>query len=171
MKAAPNFLETIIDRKRVRLDDAKRSIAVEELRPQAQEARRSAKSHALLAALRLEGPVNIIAEFKRASPSKGIIREAAVCAEIAAQYEQGGAAAISILTEEDYFSGSLNDLRAARRAVSLPLLRKDFIFDEYQLYEAAAAGADALLLIAAALGDEELRRLRTRSSKRIRRKS
>ena len=160
MKAASNFLETIIDRKRVRLDAARRSLSLEEERRLGEEARLNTKPHALLAAFCHEGRVNIIAEFKRASPSKGIIRAGAVCAEIAAQYEKAGAAAISVLTEEDYFSGSLDDLRAARNAVSLPLLRKDFIFDEYQLYEAAAAGADALLLIAAVLEDDELLRLR-----------
>lgn len=160
MTAAPNFLETIIERKRVRLDAAKRAMELNELRPLAQEARRRAAPHALLESLRQEQGVNIIAEFKRASPSKGSIREGANCAEIAAQYESGGAAAISVLTEEDYFSGSLADLHAARVAVSLPLLRKDFIFDEYQIYEAAAAGADALLLIVAALDDQALRRLR-----------
>lgn len=160
MTAAPNFLQTIIERKRVRLDAARNAFRLEELRSLADESRLSAEPHTLLAALRHDDRVNIIAEFKRASPSRGIIREGAVCAEIATQYEQGGAAAISVLTEEDYFSGSLDDLRAARNAVSLPLLRKDFIFDEYQLYEAAAAGADALLLIAAALDDDELKRLR-----------
>jgi len=160
MKPATDFLHAVIERKRVRLDAARRSIPLDEQRRLAQQARLNPAPHALLAALRQEQRVNIIAEFKRASPSKGIIREGAVCAEIAAEYEMAGAAAISVLTEEDYFSGSLDDLRAARDAVSLPLLRKDFIFDEYQLYEAAEAGADALLLIAAALGDDQLRRLR-----------
>lgn len=160
MKGASNFLHEVIERKRVRLDAARRSISLEELRRLAQQARRNVAPHALLAALRHEDHVHIIAEFKRASPSKGLIREGAVCAEVVAEYEKAGAAAISVLTEEDYFSGSLDDLRAAREAVSLPLLRKDFIFDEYQLYEAAAAGADALLLIAAALEDDQLRHLR-----------
>ena len=160
MKATPNFLATIIECKRVRLDMARKALGLEDLRLLAREARRDAAPHTLLAALRHDMRVNIIAEFKRASPSKGMIRERAVCAEIASEYEQGGAAAISVLTEEDFFSGSLDDLRAARDAVSLPLLRKDFIFDEYQIYEAAAAGADAILLIAAALEDDELGRLR-----------
>ena len=102
----------------------------------------------------------IIAEFKRRSPSKGEIRPNADPAHIAKAYECAGAAAISVLTEEDYFDGSLADLRAIRQATSLPVLRKDFIFEEYQVYESAAAGADALLLIVAALNDETIWRLR-----------
>jgi indole-3-glycerol phosphate synthase len=104
--------------------------------------------------------VNIIAEVKRASPSRGVIRAGVEPGRLARQYEAGGAAAISVLTEEDRFKGSLDDLRAVRAAVKVPVLRKDFIFDEFQLYEAAAAGADALLLIVAALPDETLSRLR-----------
>jgi len=102
----------------------------------------------------------VIAEFKRASPSKGVIRADAEPSQLARSYEAGGAAAVSVLTEEDRFQGSLDDLRAVRAAVKIPVLRKDFIFDEYQLYESAAAGADALLLIVAALDDERLLRLR-----------
>jgi indole-3-glycerol phosphate synthase len=89
-----------------------------------------------------------------------VIRVDARPAQIALAYEAGGAAAISVLTEEDRFQGSLDDLRAVRAAVKIPVLRKDFIFDEYQLYESAAAGADALLLIVAALDDDTLVRLR-----------
>ena len=103
--------------------------------------------------------VTVIAEIKRASPSKGEIRAHVEPARVAREYEAGGAAAISVLTEEDRFRGSLDDLRAVRGAVGLPLLRKDFIFDEFQVYEAAAAGADALLLIVAALDDGQLTRL------------
>jgi indole-3-glycerol phosphate synthase len=103
--------------------------------------------------------LNIIAEIKRASPSKGLIRDDVSPAWMAAQYEAGGAAAISVLTEEDRFRGSLDDLREVRSHVRLPLLRKDFIFEEFQLYEAAEAGADALLLIVAALEEEQLARL------------
>lgn len=117
------------------------------------------RGHRLRAALGGEG-INIIAEFKRRSPSKGVIRADANVIEIARGYEAGGAAAMSVLTEEDYFGGSLDDLRAVKSAVQLPVLRKDFVFDEYQVYESAAAGADAVLLIVAALDDETLSRLR-----------
>lgn len=99
--------------------------------------------------------VSLIAELKRASPSRGPIRPDADVATIVRSYEAAGAAACSILTEPKYFGGSLDDLRAARAACSLPLLRKDFIIDEYQLVEARLAGADAALLIVAAL-DEDL---------------
>jgi indole-3-glycerol phosphate synthase len=104
--------------------------------------------------------INIIAEFKRRSPSKGVIREGANPSEIARAYEAGGAVAMSVLTEEDYFAGSLDDLCQVKSTVNLPVLRKDFIVDEYQVYESAAAGADAILLIVAALDDERLARLR-----------
>ena len=100
--------------------------------------------------------LSLIAEFKRRSPSAGELRPGVGVAEMARAYGQGGAAALSIVTEERYFGGSLHDLRAAREASDLPILRKDFIVDPYQLYEAAANGADAGLLIVAALGDEEL---------------
>jgi indole-3-glycerol phosphate synthase len=106
-------------------------------------------------ALTLPG-VSVIAEHKRRSPSAGTIRDGATVAEVVGAYERGGAAALSILTEGPHFGGSLDDLRAARAASSLPILRKDFIVDRYQLYESAAAGADAILLIVAALDSDEL---------------
>jgi indole-3-glycerol phosphate synthase len=97
--------------------------------------------------------------MKRASPSRGLLRQRYRRREIAGSYEQAGAAALSVLTEEQFFLGSLDDLTEARGAVSLPVLRKDFILDSYQVYESVAAGADALLLIVAALPDEDLRTL------------
>jgi indole-3-glycerol phosphate synthase len=101
----------------------------------------------------------VIAEHKRRSPSAGEIRPGSNVAEIAQAYERGGAAAISVLTEERSFDGSLEDLRAARAACALPLLRKDFILTDYQLAEADSAGADAVLLIVAALEPGQLREL------------
>ena len=103
--------------------------------------------------------VSLIAEHKRRSPSAGEIRTGAVVAEVVAGYERGGAAALSILTEHAHFGGSLDDLREARTASALPILRKDFVVDPYQIYESAAAGADAILLIVAALGRDQLARL------------
>jgi len=99
---------------------------------------------------------SVIAEHKRRSPSAGTIRDGASCADIVRAYERGGAAAISILTEEAHFGGSLADLREARAATELPVLRKDFTIDRYQLYEAKAAGADAVLLVVGAMTQAEL---------------
>jgi indole-3-glycerol phosphate synthase len=100
--------------------------------------------------------VSIIAEHKRRSPSAGEIRAGVTVTEIAQAYERGGAAALSILTEGPHFGGSLDDLEEARAATELPILRKDFIVDGYQIYEAAVAGADAILLIVAALDPKDL---------------
>lgn len=147
-----SFLSEIIERKRQRVESAKQSVPIETF-----EVRRG--SHRFRHALLREG-VNIIAEFKRRSPSKGVIRADADLKHVVEAYQAGGASAISVLTEEDYFSGSLDDLRLVKESVDLPVLRKDFVFDEYQVYESAAAGADAVLLIVAALDDEKLLSLR-----------
>lgn len=109
------------------------------MREHAKSVRSSAEDHVLVKALCNER-INVIAEFKRRSPSKGVIRDDVRPESMARHYESGGAAAVSVVTEEDYFGGSLQDLRAIRAAVSIPVLRKDFIFDEYQVYETAAAG-------------------------------
>lgn len=100
--------------------------------------------------------LSLIAEFKRRSPSAGDISTSSPIVDQVGAYERGGAAALSVLTDERHFGGSLEDLRSARAACDLPILRKDFIVDPYQLYEAAVNGADAVLLIARALGDDEL---------------
>lgn len=129
------------------------------MREHAKLVRSAADSHVLVKALCNER-INVIAEFKRRSPSKGVIRDDIRPETMARYYQTGGAAAISVLTEENYFGGSLQDLRAVRAAVSIPILRKDFIFDEYEVYETAAAGADALLLIVSVLDDDALVSLR-----------
>ena len=109
--------------------------------------------------LRRHGPA-IIAEIKKASPSKGLLQADFHPALIAHQYEQGGAACLSVLTDKNYFQGSLHDLEAARAATQLPVLRKDFTIDRLQIFEAAGHGADAILLIAAILDTNELQHLR-----------
>ena len=154
-----DFLSKIIERKGARLSEAKAARPFEEVRRAALAARADARPHHFRQALEDAGRVNIIAEFKRASPSKGEIRAGASVGETVRAYERGGAAAVSVLTEEDYFRGSLSDLREAKACTRLPVLRKDFIFDEYQVFESAAAGADALLLIVAALEEDALARL------------
>ncbi|MGH9929054.1 MAG: indole-3-glycerol phosphate synthase TrpC [Pyrinomonadaceae bacterium] len=154
-----DILSQIIANKRLTVESAKRALSLEQLRDMALNARVDAKPDALCEALNRRDSINIIAEFKRRSPSKGTIRANADAAMVARSYESAGAAAISVLTEENYFAGSLDDLRAVREVVSIPILRKDFIFDEYQAYESAAAGADALLLIVAVLDDETLARM------------
>ncbi len=154
-----DILAQIISTKKERVADAKRDVSLERMRSKAHDARHSAQPRALRNALNTPA-LNVIDEFKRRSPSKGIIRPNAKLSHIATSYESAGAIAISVLTEADHFSGSLDDLREARSTVQLPLLRKDFIFDEYQVYESAAAGADALLLIVAALDDDQLSHLR-----------
>lgn len=154
-----NVLSDIIAKRRERVEHAKRFVAVDELRREAYAKRDSSTPHALRSALQNDG-INVIAEFKRRSPSKGVIRAGADIASIVRSYKAGGAVALSVLTEEDYFDGSLADLRTAKATVDLPVLRKDFVFDEYQVFEAAAAGADAVLLIVAVLEHERLESLR-----------
>jgi indole-3-glycerol phosphate synthase len=149
----------ILETKQLRLANL-RARPLEELREEALKAREKAFPHLLRDAIARTDRLNIIAEIKRASPWQGAAQTGAEPAELSLAYSKGGAAAISIWTEEDYFHGSLDDLRAARAAVSLPVLRKDFIIESSQVYETAIVGADALLLIAAALDEERLARLR-----------
>jgi indole-3-glycerol phosphate synthase/phosphoribosylanthranilate isomerase len=160
MSTQTNFLAEIMKRKQMRVDAARAARPLESLRTRALKVRRASQSHALRRALETDGGVKVIAEIKRASPSKGVIKDDVDPVELTRAYARGGAAAISVLTEEDYFLGSLDDLRAVRAATSIPILCKDFIFDEHQIYEIAEAGADALLLIVAALNDERLSELR-----------
>jgi indole-3-glycerol phosphate synthase len=156
-----NILSEIVDRKREVVARLRADWAAREFRDRALAIRANATTHPLLRALESNsGRVNIIAEFKRRSPSAGTIRNDLSATDVATSYERGGACAISVLTDEQYFGGSILDLGAIRASTVLPLLRKDFIIDEIQIYEAAAVGADAVLLIAAALDDTALAKLR-----------
>jgi indole-3-glycerol phosphate synthase len=156
-----NILSKIIDTKKSRVEFAKKEFAPELIREKAIVRRKLQRPHVLSTSLKSNDKLSIIAEFKRRSPSRGEIRKDADPQAIARSYQQGGAKAVSVLTEQDHFGGSLDDLAAVRETVLLPVLRKDFIFDEYQVYESAAAGADALLLIVSVLDDDQLVRLRT----------
>jgi len=153
--AVPDILARIVARKREEFAEA--TILQAELERQAEEQRSGRRG--FRAALLQRSPA-IIAEIKKASPSKGILREDFEPAALAREYQQNGAAALSVLTDGPFFQGSLADLRAARRVASLPALRKDFTLDEYHVVEAAASGADAILLIAAILEEKQIRDLR-----------
>src|SRR6059058_4286063 len=156
-----NILSEIVDRKREVIAQFRANPAARDFRDRALAIRANATPHLLLRALESNSKgVNIIAEFKRRSPSAGTIRNDLSAIDVATRYERGGACAISVLTDEQYFGGSILDLGAIRVSTALPLLRKDFIIDEIQVYEAAAVGADAVLLIAAGLDDGALARLR-----------
>lgn len=150
----PSVLERILVSTRSRIERRKRELPLARLAAGLQTLSQPRFTE------RLTQPgLGVVAEFKRRSPSAGELHDAPNLELILGSYERGGALAASILTEEDNFDGSLDDLRAARRACGLPLLRKDFTVDAYQLYEAKLAGADAVLLIVAALEQQTLRGL------------
>ena len=150
-----NILDKIVERKREEIAAAQKDIPESRLRGQAERRKdrrpftESLKKPGLLG-------VNIIAEIKRASPSKGLIRKNLDPVKYAGAYEKGGAAAISVLTDQPFFQGSPHDLKSAKGAVQLPVLRKDFIISTYQIYEAAVMGADAVLLITRILPEQQL---------------
>lgn len=150
------ILDKIVATKRQEIEQAKSRRPVAELQAALRDA---PPARDFFAALAAPGPIRLIAEVKKASPSKGIIRADFQPVEIAKAYERAGATCLSVLTDEAYFQGSLDYLRAIRQQVGLPVLRKDFILDPYQLLEAREAGADAVLLIAECLDDCHLRAL------------
>jgi indole-3-glycerol phosphate synthase len=150
------ILEKIVAAKREELRRAKSQMPEELLRGQISAA---PPVRDFFAAVARPGPIRLIAEVKKASPSKGVIRADFDPVRIARTYQEHGASAISVLTDGPYFQGSLDNLRRIRQAVDLPLLRKDFIIDPYQVLQARAAGADAVLLIAECLDDQMLRTL------------
>lgn len=161
------FLDTVIEKTRERVARVKSSRYLDAYKKRAEKLRANAQTNSFRDAL-AGGGINIIAEIKRASPSKGSINLNVDVARQARQYQANGASAISVLTEPDHFQGSIDDLLRVREAVDLPVLRKDFIVDEFQVYEAAAAGADAILLIAAALSSNELRSMIERATNELR---
>jgi indole-3-glycerol phosphate synthase len=152
----PTILDKIVATKRAEIERAKATLRLVELRAQLADAPPVRDFFAPLAA---GGSIKLIAEIKKASPSKGVIRPNFDPVEIARVYEAHGATCVSVLTDEAYFQGSLEYLRQVRQAVAIPVLRKDFILDTYQLVEARVAGADAVLLIAECLDDCHLRKL------------
>ncbi|MBP6140525.1 MAG: indole-3-glycerol phosphate synthase TrpC [Bacteroides sp.] len=150
-----DILSEIIANKRFEVDLQKQSISLEQLQNSLET---TVKQRSLKEALKSSSS-GIIAEFKRRSPSKGWINRKAQAEDIVPGYANAGASAVSILTDEKFFGGNLKDIKDARPLIDIPILRKDFIVDEYQLYQAKIIGADAVLLIAAALKKEELHAL------------
>ena len=152
----PTILDQIVATKRVEIERAKTAVPIAELKARLKDAPPVRDFFAPLAA---GGPIKLIAEIKKASPSQAIIRADFDPVAIARLYEAHGATCLSVLTDEQYFQGSLEYLKQVREAAAIPILRKDFVLDTYQLVEARAAGADAVLLIAECLDDCNLRKL------------
>ena len=155
LRLMKDILSEIIANKRFEVDLQKQAISIEQLQEGINEVPAARSMKQALAS----SDSGIIAEFKRRSPSKGWIKQEARPEEIVPSYVAAGASALSILTDEKFFGGSLKDIRTARPLVDVPIIRKDFIIDEYQLYQAKIVGADAVLLIAAALKQEKCQEL------------
>jgi indole-3-glycerol phosphate synthase len=156
MNNTPDILNKILARKKEEIIDRSAHISLQEIRKRA-EAEVSSRGFVRALQQRIDlGKSAVIAEIKKASPSKGVLREDFDPVAIAKSYEQGGAACLSVLTDMDYFQGADEYLLQARQACALPVLRKDFTIDPYQVYEARALGADCILLIVSALEDEQL---------------
>lgn len=146
-----NILDTIIERKRQEIKDSKSSISVQQLKDS-----EFFNRNTLSLKETLQSKSGIIAEFKRQSPSKGIINDKVSPIEVVSAYENFGASAVSILTDKDFFGGSFDDILSVRKEINIPILRKDFMIDEYQFYEAKSIGADVILLIAACLSPSQV---------------
>ncbi|WP_257667232.1 indole-3-glycerol phosphate synthase TrpC [Parapedobacter tibetensis] len=152
------ILDTIIAKKSIEVEQAKKQVTIKGLEKMPLFARACLSLRNSILDVEKNG---IIAEYKRASPSKGIINDRSAVAEVTAGYQHAGASAVSVLTDHDFFKGSLEDLVQARAALQIPLLRKEFVIDSYQIAEAKAYGADIILLIAAVLTPEQVRDLST----------
>lgn len=159
MNDTPDILKKILQRKAEEVAERRRQVSIETLRQRAAEADRLRPFAGAIRAKIAAGKAAVIAEVKKASPSKGVLRPDFRPAEIARSYERGGAACLSVLTDIDFFQGADTYLQEARAACSLPVIRKDFFIDPYQVVEARALGADCILLIAAALDDTRLSEL------------
>jgi indole-3-glycerol phosphate synthase len=155
----PTILKKIIERKWEEVKERSASVSINELSAMVKDADPVRGFKASLEKKIEAGLPAVISEIKKASPSKGVLREYFVPAQIAASYEKGGAACLSVLTDVDYFQGSDEYLKQARAACSLPVLRKDFMVDPYQVVEARTLGADCILLIVAALSDSQMSEL------------
>ena len=154
-----DILAKILKRKQEELTEKLQKATIEDLRSQAADAESPRGFFRAISSTVENGQAAIIAEIKKASPSKGVIREDFDPARIAKSYELGGATCLSVLTDEDFFQGSDMHLKNAKQGCGLPILRKDFIVDAYQVYEARAIGSDCILLIVAALTDTQLQDL------------
>ena len=159
MAGVPDILERILARKRAELDAARAAVPLAEMQRRAAAAPPARDFVGALRAQIAAGRPAVIAEMKRASPSKGLLRADFDPAGIARGYEAGGAACLSVLTDRDFFKGDPSHLAAARGACSLPVLRKDFVTEPYQVFESRALGADCILLIAAALARQDMQGL------------
>lgn len=159
MSRTPDILKTILKRKSEELEERSQRVSIRGMSERASKQAPPRGFARTLADRIRAGEPAVIAEMKRASPSKGLLRRDYRPGEIARSYEAGGATALSVLTDVDFFQGADAHLGAAREACSLPVLRKDFTLDAYQVYEARALGADCILLIVACLGDAQLNEL------------
>ncbi len=159
MNNPPDILKKILDRKHEEIAERSKKISIDDLKKQIISAPEVRGFVDAIKARISQGQSAIIAEIKKASPSKGLLRENFKPAEIAVSYETGGATCLSVLTDADFFQGSEEYLKQARAACQLPVIRKDFIIDSYQVYEARAMGADSILLIVSALNDVQMQEL------------
>ena len=162
MSNTPDILKKIIKRKLEEIEERRALVSLVDMKRRVERSKSALPPRSFVYALQRKiqaGQAAVIAEIKKASPSKGVMRENFVPAEIATSYENGGAACLSVLTDVDFFQGSDEYLKEAREICSLPVLRKEFIVDPYQVYEARGMGADCILLIVACLTDEQLKEL------------
>ncbi len=156
MSSQPDILRAIIQNKRLEIDTAKSAVAIAELRDRVADTATARGFERHIRERLAVSQAAVVAECKKASPSKGVIRENYDVQKLAKSYEKGGATCLSVLTDEKFFRGSLRDLETAASSCSLPLLRKDFIVDAYQIYQSRASRADCILLIVSALDLAEL---------------